>query len=185
MRYAAFFRGINVGGHHIVKMTDLKEMLKDCGFQDVKTYIQSGNAIFTANQQPNRVQATVEQAFADRFLFPCDMALRTADEVHQIVTDLPFTTQEIAKAEASDPNVEHVYVYLAKDRLSQQETDILHSLHDDTDRITIRDRDIYLLCAKSIRLSKLAGSLARMATPFTARNLKTMHKVLQMLNTGS
>jgi uncharacterized protein (DUF1697 family) len=44
--YVALFRGINVGGRHILPMGDLKRMLEQHGCLDVQTYIQSGNAIF-------------------------------------------------------------------------------------------------------------------------------------------
>lgn len=44
--YIALLRGINVGGHNLVKMTELKKMSEDMGFHDVKTYIQSGNVLF-------------------------------------------------------------------------------------------------------------------------------------------
>ncbi len=45
MKYAAFFRGINVGGKNIVKMAELKKLFSDLGFQKVETYIQSGNVV--------------------------------------------------------------------------------------------------------------------------------------------
>ena len=46
MKYVAFLRAINVGGHAIIKMTDLKKMFESAGMENVQTYIQSGNVIF-------------------------------------------------------------------------------------------------------------------------------------------
>jgi uncharacterized protein (DUF1697 family) len=46
MKYAVLFRGINVGGKNTVKMAELKQLLIDSGLFNVKTYIQSGNAVF-------------------------------------------------------------------------------------------------------------------------------------------
>ena len=49
-RYIALLRGINVGGHKKLKMTDLKLLFEDLGFENVTTYIQSGNVVFSAKE---------------------------------------------------------------------------------------------------------------------------------------
>ena len=59
-RYVAFLRGINVGGHHKIKMAALKLLFADLGFEHVITYIQSGNVIFNAGlSQINKKCGTV------------------------------------------------------------------------------------------------------------------------------
>lgn len=54
-KYIALIRGINVGGNKIVKMQDLKTMLQSLGFQNVKTYIQSGNVVFDGGETGKRL----------------------------------------------------------------------------------------------------------------------------------
>ncbi len=49
--YIALLRGINVGGHNIIKMADLKSLLESMGLNSVKTYIQSGNVLFESDEQ--------------------------------------------------------------------------------------------------------------------------------------
>jgi uncharacterized protein (DUF1697 family) len=49
-RYVALLRGINVGGKNPIKMTDLKACFEAEGFEDVATYIQSGNVVFTSDR---------------------------------------------------------------------------------------------------------------------------------------
>lgn len=51
MRYIALLRGINVGGHNKVRMADLKARFEELGFEDVSTYIQSGNVLFTGKSE--------------------------------------------------------------------------------------------------------------------------------------
>ena len=51
MKYVAFLRAINVGGHAIIKMTDLKKMFEFAGLENVQTYIQSGNVIFESEER--------------------------------------------------------------------------------------------------------------------------------------
>lgn len=50
MRYLALFRGINVGGKNIVKMKELRELFTELGFVNVRSYIQSGNLLFTSDK---------------------------------------------------------------------------------------------------------------------------------------
>ena len=49
LTYIALLRGINLGGHKIVKMEQLRKAFADLGFEDVKTYIQSGNVVFKSS----------------------------------------------------------------------------------------------------------------------------------------
>lgn len=68
MVYLALLRGINVGGNNLVKMSDLKEALGSAGFDDVRTYIQSGNVFFSSSETDTdvlstRVRACIKQQF--------------------------------------------------------------------------------------------------------------------------
>lgn len=62
MKYVAFFRGINVGGKNKVKMDDLKKMFAECGFADIKTYIQSGNVVFTSDMDKDLMIDNISNA---------------------------------------------------------------------------------------------------------------------------
>lgn len=59
MKYAALFRGINVGGKNIVKIAKLKKLFADLGFESVRTYIQSGNVVFEADEKPDAVAGAI------------------------------------------------------------------------------------------------------------------------------
>lgn len=49
--YVSILRGINVSGKNVIKMADLKQLFETMGYKDVKTYIQSGNVVFTSKEQ--------------------------------------------------------------------------------------------------------------------------------------
>jgi uncharacterized protein (DUF1697 family) len=62
--YIALFRGINVGGRNILPMKELVKLLIEIGCQDVKTYIQSGNAIFrTSSDEPDKLNKKISKVF--------------------------------------------------------------------------------------------------------------------------
>lgn len=58
MRYLALFRGINAGGKNSVKMQELRELFLELGFKDVRSYIQSGNIVFSSDSELEKIQRT-------------------------------------------------------------------------------------------------------------------------------
>ena len=66
-KYVAFLRAINVGGHAIIKMTDLKQLFESLGMENVQTYIQSGNVIFESDEEN---AASMEKLIEDQVVTP-------------------------------------------------------------------------------------------------------------------
>lgn len=185
MRWIAFFRGINVGGKNAVKMAELKRLFEECGFSRVQTYIQSGNVLFDAGADEEWLRDTIEGAFARRFGFPSDIVLRTADALAALIAALPFSPEEIAQAEAANPDVAHVYVYLSGTRIDPQAVEALQSAAGGPDRLAAGPREVYLLCRQSVRVSKPAVSLSKLGIPLTARNLNTLHSLLALASAAA
>ena len=177
MKYIAFFRGINVGGKNIVKMSALSQLFIDLGFHDVKTYIQSGNVFFSSDKKQSMLIPLIEKAFEEQFSFQSAAVIRSDAEIKNIVDSLPFGTAEIEQAQKETPDVEHVYIYLSNDTIDIEKVNQLCASYNGKDRLQINKREIYLLCFQSVRDSKLAAILTKLPHPLTSRNLKTMEKV--------
>lgn len=184
MKYVAFFRGINVGGKNIVKMAELKKLFSELGFQGVQTYIQSGNVVFETEDDAVRARRKIEEGFSSAFGFACAVTLRTAGELAAMADALPFDRREIEEAEAANPAVEHLYVYLLDGTDVREQFDELVRAYAGQDRMELRANEIDLLCRESIRTSKLAAALGRLKTPVTARNWKTICKLREMMGEG-
>ena len=181
MKYVAFFRGINVGGKNKVKMADLKQLFHDCGFCEVKTYIQSGNVLFESDKDKHLLPDIIFHAFSERFGFQSHVVLRSGDEISEIISALPFTKEEIELAESELPEVEHVYVFLSNGNIDFAAAETLRLIYDGEDKLYVGKRELYLLCYHSVRDSKLAASLSRLDASLTSRNLKTMLKIHEWL----
>ena len=181
MKYAAFFRGINVGGKNTVKMADLSRLFVNMGFHDVKTYIQSGNVIFSSDKQQHIPALQIEQAFQEQFGFSSAVVIRSGMEIKAIVDALPFSKTEIEQAQNENPDVEHVYVYLANYTIDIEKISRWFASYSGKDKYIIIGREIYLLCFQSIRDSKLAAALMKPPQPLTSRNFKTIEKIALML----
>ena len=182
MKYAAFFRGINVGGKNMVKMSALSQLFIDLGFHHVKTYIQSGNVFFSSDKKQHLLIPLIEKAFEEQFGFSSAAVIRSDAEIKNIVDLLPFKTAEIEQAQKETPDVEHIYIYLSNDTIDIEKVNKLCASYNGKDRFQINNREIYLLCFQSIRDSKLAAILTKLPHPLTSRNLKTMEKISVLLN---
>ena len=104
IRYVAFLRGINVGGHKVIKMTDLARLFESFGFEHVKTYIASGNVLFdTAEANADAVARGVEEGLRAALGYDVLVILRTIAEIEGIIKMDPF--KDVAPTE-------HVRLYV-------------------------------------------------------------------------
>ncbi len=181
MKYAALFRGINAGGKNAVKMNDLKQCLLDLGLKDVKTYVQSGNAVFESGLDETTLQNKIHGGFMKQFGFGSSVILRNIDEMRDLIAQLPFMPEEIAAAETADPQVEHLYAYFLDEPSRQERVHLICKGYDGPDRLSAGKRGLYLLCRQSIRKSKLAVRMSRTFHTATVRNWKSVRNLYDML----
>jgi uncharacterized protein (DUF1697 family) len=181
MRYAVLFKGINVGGKNVVTMNDLKQFLLDLGLRQVRTYIQSGNAVFESNLEEAPLLNIIRSGFPKRFGLNCQAAIRSIDEIGFLIEQLPIAPDEITAAETANPQVEHLYAYFLDHSPEQAELDAICRDYIGPDTLRAGKREVYLLCHESIRLSKLAVRLSWTFNSATARNWKTIGKLYEML----
>jgi uncharacterized protein (DUF1697 family) len=88
-RYVALLRGINVGGNNLIRMADLRACLEADGFDDVRTYIQSGNVVFTASGSSATLTARLERTLSKEFDYEATVAVRSARQLRAIVDGAP------------------------------------------------------------------------------------------------
>ena len=90
MRYLALLRGINVGGKNIIKMADLKACFENMGGSDVRTYIQSGNVIFsTKEKNTDKLTSTIEKRLTKTFSYTSRIVLLTEKQLVETVHEVP------------------------------------------------------------------------------------------------
>src|SRR5436853_2792424 len=110
VKYVAFLRGINVGGHKLIGMKDLSRMFEAMGFGDVRTYIQSGNVIFEdSSADAELVTERAETGLREALGYEVKVILRTMDEVEGLVAGNPF------KGVEPDTNAKMYVTFLAEE----------------------------------------------------------------------
>lgn len=181
MMYTALFRGINVGGKNVVRMAELKQLLTDAGLLKVKTYIQSGNAVFETALDETLLVEKIKEGFLARFGFESKVVVRSVEELQNLIARFPFTSKEIAEADAADSQVEHLYVYFLETPPEKEQLDGISRDYTGKDMMTACKREIYLLCHESIRISKLAARVSKTFPSSTIRNWRTVNRLYDMM----
>jgi uncharacterized protein (DUF1697 family) len=88
--YAAFLRGINVGGNTIISMSKLKECFEALGYENVKTYINSGNVVFqTKIKQSAKLEAQLEEAIDKQFGLQVKVVVRSLPQMEELIKKVP------------------------------------------------------------------------------------------------
>ena len=173
--HVAFLRGVNVGGKHSLPMTALAALFTESGCGDVRTYIQSGNVLFTAaTALARRVPALIAPGISKRFGFEAPVVTRTAAELAAIAKNNPFLRDR------ADPKTLHV-VFLANPP-DRSRAALLDPDRSPPDRFVLRGGEIYLLCPNGVGQSSLTAQYfdSTLKTTSTFRNWNTVLKMLEL-----
>jgi uncharacterized protein (DUF1697 family) len=173
--HIAFLRGINVGGHRLIKMAELKAMFEAMGFGAVRTYIQSGNVIFQADETEQPLRQRIEQRIAAESGFPVTVALRTGGDVTRVIADCPFAPDALLEGES-------LYVALLAETPAPDGIERLLASKTGPDEFRILGREVYLLYRQSMRDTQLTNNLleSRLGVPATSRNWRTLTTLAAM-----
>jgi len=171
----ALLRGINVGGKHILPMKQLVEMFAEAKCVNVRSYIQSGNVVFTAPPKVvAKLPALLERKIADRFGFSAPIILRNHDELARVARGNPFLKAGMPEQTLS--------VYFLADEPNAAAIKSLDPNRSPGDRFHVAGREIYLHTPNGMGRTKLTSTYfdSRLSTVATARNWATLLKLLEM-----
>lgn len=175
-RYIALLRGINVGGHNRLPMAGLRETCAELGWTEVRTFIQSGNVVFDAAGKPPALEGALETAIAARFGFAPAVIIRSAAQLKSLAEANP-----LPKESAKEPN--RVLVGLAKEKPKAGAAEEIGSKARAGERVVAAGGALWFHYPAGVGTSKLTPALIDRAagSPVTARNWRTMTKLIEML----
>lgn len=168
--YIALLRGINVGGHKVIKMADLKRVFESIGLKQVKTYIQSGNIVFESEEGINFLKDRIQSEIKNEFDFDVPVMLRTHDEFINIIKQCPYEVHSLLEGES-------VHIAFLANVLSEEESSQLLTFKSELEDCYIDEKVVYLFFKNSIRNSKLMNQFQKLHTPATVRNWRTVNKL--------
>jgi uncharacterized protein (DUF1697 family) len=175
--YAALLRGINVGGSRKVPMADLRTLMEDLGHGGVRSYLQSGQAVFTADHgDEETLAAELAGAIEKRFGFAVDVIVRDHAYLKAIAEACPFPAAEL---EGRQLHVTYFSAPVDVDRFA--EIDRAAYLPEE---FRLGDRVLYLYAPNGLGRSKLAEHLSKprlnKGVIATSRNWNTVVKLVEM-----
>ena len=180
-KYIALLRGINVSSQKIMPMNDLKQLFEESGFQNVQTYIQSGNVIFDSNTSiPSELAEAIKNSIRKKFGFEVNILIRTPDEFRKIISENPFLNDY-------GKDTERMYVtFLAEEPVA----DRISSVQDNPfnpEEIHYGHKVIYLYSPNGYGRAKLNNNFleSRLKVKATTRKWKTVKKLLELASSNT
>jgi len=169
--FVALYRGINVGGKNPVRMESLRALHEGLGHKRVKTYIQSGNVVFSAGGSVDAITRKVAAAFAEEFGFAAKLMLVPAKRWGEIVKGNPY-----AKAAAENPKTVHAGI--CDGEPSEERLRALLTKLGGTESFVMGEGAIYLHAPDGFGTSKFAAGMEKACgVPMTVRNWRTMEEI--------
>jgi uncharacterized protein (DUF1697 family) len=172
--YIALFRGINVGGKNSLSMKELVGLLEDIGARKIKTYIQSGNAVFqSAEKNFTQLSKKLTAEIKKRHGFEPHVLILGLDAIERAMEENPFPEAE------ADPGSLHLGFLISTPK--NPDLKKLDSLRKESERFHLSDRVFYLHAPEGVGRSKLAASTEKLlGVPMTDRNWKTVRKIREL-----
>jgi uncharacterized protein (DUF1697 family) len=167
-------RGINLGPHKRIAMPELRELLTDAGFEDVRTYVQSGNVVLTAGARPDRVAARCEELIADSLGLDVDVIVRTSEELAEVVRLNPLA--DVAE------NPKRYQVSFLDSEPDPEAVEKIAAAAAPSEKLVSIGRELYAWHPDGVGRSKMWTKLAGsgLGVRATARNWTTVTTLLEM-----
>lgn len=168
----ALFRGINVGRTRSLPMKELVRILQGLGYENIRTYIQSGNVVFDS-QRAVSVNAAdaISEAIENELGFGPDVMLLQLADLHEAVDQNPYPTDEGKR----------LHFFFLGSEPSDPDLDALDEIKTASEQFKLNGRVFYLYTPDGFGHSKLADRVERkLGVSATARNYNTISKLLEM-----
>lgn len=175
--YIALLRGINVSGHHKIKMAELKQLFIDLDFENVITYIQSGNIIFsTSKSNISIIENCIIDAIKTTFGYNIKVLVITKNELKNVFTSNPFLksdTIEISKLAVT---------FLKTTPILEHLPQIIKLASNSKDEFKIIKKSIFLHLPNGSAKTKLTNNLfeRKLKSDATTRNWRTITKLVAL-----
>jgi uncharacterized protein (DUF1697 family) len=171
--HIALLRGVNVGGHQPVAMSDLRDLLTELGFADARSLLQSGNLVFRSDARSAAgLERMLELEAGKRLGLQAEFLIRTAKEWKEVVARNPFR-----KEAERDPG--HLLVMFLKSATNLKDVKAVQAAIAGPEIISADGRQVYIVYPAGIGRSRLSNTFLerKLGIRGTARNWNTVMKL--------
>jgi len=179
--YIALLRGINVSGSKIIKMVDLREHLGELGYQNVQTYIQSGNVVFQCPPtDPKKLGTQIADKIRDVYGFEVPTLIRKATDLTEAMETNPYLKDE-------DNDQKKLMVLFLTDVPATDRIEHLASYSYPPEEYTIEGKTIFYHSPNGFAKAKMSTNFfeSKLKVSASGRNLNTVRKLISMAEATS
>ena len=177
MKYISILRGINVSGQKKIKMIDLRSLYEKLGFENILTYIQSGNVIFESKEKNKAVlKGNLEKIIENNYQFHIPVEIRSNSELSKIIGDCPFGTVDLDK-----DGTKVLLTFLSSSPKKSNINDLLKHVSL-PEQLVVKGKEVYIYCPDGYGKSKLNNNFIekKLGVEATTRNWKSVHKLYEL-----
>jgi uncharacterized protein (DUF1697 family) len=169
--YAAFLRGINLGPTNKIAMPRLRALAEGLGWSEVRTYINSGNLLFTADGADRELARALERAIADELSLKIDVTVRTEDQLRTLLAQNPY--------HEGDPSRVTVAFLTGPPPAGAEQR--VAALATDHEPFVFAGSEVWVHYGQGLGTSKLAVQFSKaLGVSATVRNVRTVTKVVDL-----
>jgi uncharacterized protein (DUF1697 family) len=172
--YIALLRAVNVGGN-ILKMERLRALWAELGLTNIRTYVQSGNVVFEAAQNPEAWLPDLERKLEGQTRLPVSVLVRTPAQMGRLIATNPFLRQP-------DVDPKKLHVTFLSSVPTPPAVDALRAIDTGSDQFQLVGAHIYLYCPAGFADVKLTSKVIEkiLSVKATTRNWNTVNKLHEM-----
>lgn len=178
IRFICLLRSVNVSGVNLIKMKELKAFFETLGFQNVKTYIQSGNVIFEAKEKPSPsfLEAKIREKFHTKNVA---VLIKTPEALETVIRQNPFKEQP-------ELNLKKLYVYFLESTPDKKQAEELARYTFEDESFRLQKDVIYVYYNSGRGKARLSNAFfeKKLHIRATARNWNTTNKLLALAREG-
>ncbi|WP_437918295.1 DUF1697 domain-containing protein [Sphingobacterium sp. LRF_L2] len=171
--YVILLRAVNVSGKNIIKMADLREQLKDAGYKNVQTYIQSGNIILESDLSKAEIENRIQSLIQLKFQLDIPVFALRPLEIENIITEGP-------QNENLDPS--RLFITVLNQAPETALTEALRSIDHGDEWFNVKKNILYFYIPQGMAKSKMNNAYfeRKLKVVSTGRNLNTFQKLLAL-----
>ena len=176
--YISILRGINVSGQKKIIMADLKGLYENLGFQDVQTYIQSGNVIFKSPKTEKSIlKNKIETKISKQYGFSVPVQVLELQKLNKVFANNPFVNKR-------NEDISKLHVTFLEEVPEAEIRSEIMNIQSTSDEFIISGKVIYVFCPNGYGRTKLNNTFfeKKLKTSATTRNWKTISKLVELLS---
>jgi uncharacterized protein (DUF1697 family) len=170
--WIALLRGVG-GGIRPLPMRDLATALEGIGLKDVRTYIQSGNVVFSSAKSATRLAGEIERCIEKQFGFHSKTFVLSVGELQRAAKGNPFPQ--------ADEKPQSLHLFFLAEHAKTAQLDAMNELKAKSEHFVLAGKVFYFYAPQGFGISKLGAKAGRLlGVDTTARNWRTVGKLLEM-----